>query len=74
MPILECTHEYVYSGIVYEVQEWKLPGSGASPVHYFDKYFCTHCLDQQFKQLAFVSNSYGTVMYDAKPKTVVEER
>lgn len=64
----ECEHDYKYSGVVYEVAEWPLPGSGAHAVSYYDHYFCRKCLDHRWEQLPTTSNTYEQIRFGARPK------
>ena len=63
-----CGHDFVYGGVRYEIQEWKLPGSGAQPIHYFDWFYCKHCLENNYQKLPTESNTYGKILFDAKPR------
>lgn len=63
-----CEHKFIYGGVKYEIQEWKLPGSGAQAVHYFDWFFCEKCLENRYKKLDAESDTYGKALFDATPK------
>lgn len=62
-----CEHDFVYDGVKYEVQDWKLPGSGAQPVHYFDAFHCRHCLKRNYQELSSKTNSYQKILFNATP-------
>lgn len=69
---LHCEHEFRYQGVVYEIQDYKLPGSSAQPVFYYDLYYCRGCLKQEFKKLNLEGTTYGKLEYNARPKSVKE--
>ena len=64
-------HKFIYGGIRYAIQDWKLPGSGAQPVYYFDYYFCEKCLEPKTIKLLLESNNYCDILFGATP---IDER
>lgn len=62
----EHEHHYEYSGVVYTLGG-KRPGSGAREVLYYDRYFCSACLDCVYHRLPTTSDSYGAVLFNATP-------
>ena len=67
-----CEHKWIYRGVGYEVQYWKLPGSGAQPIYYYDVYFCERCLTIKTSKLNISSNTYGKILFGATPVEVPE--
>ena len=61
-------HKFIHGGIKYEVQEWKLAGSGARPVYYFDWFYCEVCLENKYQKLEAETDSYSKVIFGATPK------
>ena len=53
----ECEHNYAFQGVVYS-DSGNVPGSGAQYRHYEDKYYCTKCLDFQFRNKRQIGVSY----------------
>lgn len=64
----DCEHEFTYGGVKYEIQEWKLPGSGAQPVYYYDHYFCRKCLEHRYERLNVTTSTYDKINFGATPK------
>lgn len=60
-------HVWVYRGVVYEVTDVKLPGSGACYVYYHDLYFCNLCLETRTVKLDTTSDTYSKLMFNATP-------
>lgn len=64
-----CEHKWVYAGIVYELSEHKLPGSGAHRIIYSESFFCERCLGRRFLKLPHSEdNSYSKPNFNATPK------
>lgn len=63
-----CEHKFIYSGVKYEIQEWKLPGSGAQPIYYYDWFYCEKCLDNKYQKLNDQTDTYSSILYRATPK------
>jgi hypothetical protein len=63
-----CDHKFVYAGIKYEVQDWKIPGGGSQPVWYFDWFYCEKCLENKYHRLAIERDTYEKTMFGASPK------
>ena len=70
----EHEHNFAKEGIVYEVQNYKLPGSGACPVFYYNSFFCTICLERRYEVLPVQTSSYDKIALDATPKIRLEEK
>ncbi len=66
--MVPCEHKFIHGGIKYEVQEWKLPGSGARPVYYFEWFYCERCLEKRYEKLDTETDSYSKVLFGATPK------
>ena len=66
----DCEHKFVYRGVVYSVQDHKIPGSGGQEVYYYDFYFCERCLDKKYDRLPYTSNSYDAIRLQAMPKGI----
>lgn len=64
---MDCDHAYVYQGIVY-TNQGQVPGSGAYHRCYYDQYFCTKCLDVQYKNPRIIGNSYEKPLPGSLPK------
>lgn len=62
-----CKHKYVYGGVKYQVQDYKNPGSGSSPVYYYDFYYCEKCLHKKLDKLDVVRTSYDPILFEATP-------
>jgi hypothetical protein len=60
-------HDYVYGGVKYKVGSYKLPGSGAYRVTYYDWFYCRECLENEYKRLQAESNTYEKIRFDARP-------
>jgi len=61
-------HDYVHSGVVYEMSDWPMAGTSAHEISYFDAYFCRKCLDRVYHELPTRHNSYQKVRFGARPK------
>lgn len=61
-----CDHRFEYRGLVYQVGA-RLAGSSAHAIHYFDAYYCTRCLAQQFKRNELEHDSYQQIRHGATP-------
>jgi len=65
----ECTHEFMYAGIVFEYVG-KAPGSGAEIRVYYDRYYCMKCLYSEYRKISGNDNSYCPLKYNATPKEI----
>lgn len=64
----QCAHEYQYCGVVYS-QGDRCPGSGAHYRVYEDKFFCSRCLDTQYRNRRTNGHStYDKVLVGSMPK------
>ena len=66
----ECEHNYVYGGVKYKISDYKLAGSGAQPVFYFDWFYCSKCAESIYKELPHFDNehTYSNIKYNATPR------
>lgn len=44
---VSCDHTYVFQGLGYTLDPYRLPGSSARRRYYVDVYYCRKCLDTQ---------------------------
>ena len=63
-----CKHNYVYGWVKYQISSYNLPGSGARSVSYFDWFYCSKFLDNQYYNLTVETNTYEPVKFMATPK------
>lgn len=63
-----CEHKFVYGGIKYEIQNYKLAGSSAQPIFYFDWFYCEKCLENKYKKLAIETDTYSKILFNATSK------
>ena len=68
MNLSDCDHKFIHGGGKYEVQEWKLPGSGAQSVYYYDWFYCERCLKDRYKELETETDTYSKILFGATPK------
>ncbi len=61
-----CDHRFEYRGMVYQVGG-RLAGSGARTIIYFDAYYCSGCLAQQFRRTELEHDSYQPILHGATP-------
>lgn len=66
-----CNHKFVYGGVKYEVHDWKVAGSGAHEVSYYDWFYCEKCLENRYEDLGISATSYDKIMFNATPKKKV---
>lgn len=63
---LSCNHHFEYRGMVYQVGG-RLAGSSAHTIRYFDAYYCSDCLAQQFRRTELEHDSYQAIRHGATP-------
>jgi hypothetical protein len=63
-----CGHKFVHGGVKYEIQDWKLPGSGARAVYYYDWFYCERCLENKYTQLPSETSTYDKILFGATPR------
>lgn len=63
-------HSYEYLGVVYNVQTYAVPGTGAKDIYYYDRYVCSACLDAQYHRLSATTTTYERIQFDATPAPV----
>lgn len=61
-------HKWVFQHIVYWDGRDPLPGSGAYPRYYGDKYFCEKCLETKILNERRLGNSYEQPHPNTFPK------
>lgn len=64
----ECEHKYEYQGLVYEVGDWPMPGTGAHEVLYEHAYYCSRCLAMVYQPTGERHDSYQKIRHGATPK------
>lgn len=65
----DCKHNYTYGGVKYRIGEYKLAGSSARPVFYYDWFFCTVCADIIYKEYPHNGeDTYMGIKYNATPR------
>lgn len=67
---ITCEHTFVHGGVKFEYGG-RMPGSSAEWVIYYDWFFCTKCLESQYKRLSPYPgdhDSYQAIRYGATPK------
>ena len=62
-----CEHEFIWGGVRYVVENYKVPGSGAYVVLYYELYFCQKCLFKNYGKLPVEGNSYENTKFGATP-------
>lgn len=62
----DCKHEWKFQGMVYAVGR-QLSGSGAHEMVYYDRYYCSKCLDVTDKNKRVVGSTYEKPLPNAMP-------
>jgi hypothetical protein len=63
-----CEHKFAYGGVRYVVEDYKLAGSNARPVIYFEMFFCEKCLYKEYHKMPGQSTTYENTKYNATPR------
>ncbi len=66
---MSCEHKWVYKGVVFDNDDYPMPGTGAKRRHYYDEYFCEKCLQKKHTRLPTDCNTYNKVQFNAVPKS-----
>lgn len=64
----EHEHKFEYQGMVYELSKYSRPGSGAHDVYYSHAYYCSGCLEMQYRKTSETHDSYDKIRHGAVPK------
>ena len=67
-----CNHEFLYTGVVFEVRE-KFPGSDAISRKYFNHYYCKYCLVNEFRSIKYEDPINEPIQFNATPKESRQE-
>lgn len=65
---MDCEHNYQFQGVVYGQSTYPRPGSGAHDRIYWDRYYCTKCLDVEDKNRREMGTTYDKPIPGSFPK------
>ena len=68
-----CEHRFIYKGIVYHSTGTPMAGTGATPIRYYEEFFCEKCLIKK-RKFCGSGHTYENIRYNATPISGIPQR